>query len=340
MSAVDSLFDVPADDFDESLTDNAPHWRRERFIPLRKAALAQQLKADFPWSTTEGADFGVFCRLLEAILHHEYHARLEHLKQQYADFDPDAIRHTPAIPSHQANSGPFFRQLFDLLRRANYQRLTQTEIEDAVSAASDWGVRLQVNFTKFAQLGVFARGDIVTQRQRKHWRNFFRPEVVDVPIYQRLVVAFQVHNSDNAPRAHEGDAQGVLLKLFKNVPKQDIDMLLPGSQFQMSLLDRGRILLPTVSGLVIVTAKIINGALFAIFTGFWGVLAFLGFAGGTVGYGIKSFLGYVRTKDQYQLRLTRSLYYQNLDNNEGVLFRLLDEAEEQDFSEALFGYVL
>ncbi len=41
---------------------------------------------------------------------------------------------------------------------------------------------------------------------------------------------------------------------------------------------------------------------------------------------------------KYQLNLTESLYYQNLDNNAGVLCRLLDEAEEQENREAMLGY--
>ena len=45
-------------------------------------------------------------------------------------------------------------------------------------------------------------------------------------------------------------------------------------------------------------------------------------------------------QEKYQLNLTRSLYYQNLDNNAGVLFRLLDEAEEQEFREAIVAYWL
>src|SRR6185295_2115696 len=38
------------------------------------------------------------------------------------------------------------------------------------------------------------------------------------------------------------------------------------------------------------------------------------------------------------LQLTQSLYYQNLGNNQGVLFALLDEAEEQECREALLAY--
>ena len=59
-----------------------------------------------------------------------------------------------------------------------------------------------------------------------------------------------------------------------------------------------------------------------------------------MGYGVKSFFGYLRTKDKYQLHLTRHLYYQNLGNNKGVLFRMIHDAEEQEFREAIIAYYL
>jgi hypothetical protein len=44
------------------------------------------------------------------------------------------------------------------------------------------------------------------------------------------------------------------------------------------------------------------------------------------------------SRQTYTLQLTQSLYYQNLDNNAGVMFRLLDEAEEQEIREVLLSY--
>ncbi len=67
-------------------------------------------------------------------------------------------------------------------------------------------------------------------------------------------------------------------------------------------------------------------------------IAFLTLVGGTLGYGVRSFYGYLQTKQKYQLNLTQSLYYQNLDNNAGALCRLLNEAEEQEFREAVLAY--
>ena len=153
-----------------------------------------------------------------------------------------------------------------------------------------------------------------------------------MPLYQRLVVMFRLREHRDLRR--EIDVKPVYIKLFKNIPQQDIDMLLPATRFRLTLLDRGKIILPTLSGIAIAVYKIVQGALLVAFAGLYGVLAVLGLVGGTVGYGVKSFLGYLRTKEKYQLSLTRSLYFQNLDNNAGVLYRLLDEAEEQECLEA------
>jgi len=126
----------------------------------------------------------------------------------------------------------------------------------------------------------------------------------------------------------------VYIKLFKDIPKLDLDMLLPGTQVKMSLLDRLRIMLPTLSGLGIAIYKILLVATAPLYTS----LAFLGLVGGTVGYGVRSLYGYLNTKQKYQLNLTQSLYYQNIDNNAGVIHRLLDEAEEQENRETMLAY--
>jgi hypothetical protein len=55
---------------------------------------------------------------------------------------------------------------------------------------------------------------------------------------------------------------------------------------------------------------------------------------------VKSVFGYLNTKNKYQLNVTRNLYYQNLDSNSGVLFRILDEAEDQEFRETILAYFL
>jgi hypothetical protein len=106
----------------------------------------------------------------------------------------------------------------------------------------------------------------------------------------------------------------------------------------MSLFDRTKIVLPTLSGIALTGWKLVTGALVVAASGIYNSLALAGLAGGTISYGLRSFHGYLQTKQRYQLSLTESLYYKNLDNNAGVLMRLVDEAEEQENREALLAY--
>jgi len=313
---------------------------REHYIPLRKADLVRHLTADSTLDLEERAGLVALCKLLDATIHHQYHARLESLKQAYAPFDPDA----EARPQEQidelereAVARGLFVQFSELLERANFRRLSRDELESALNAASDWSVNVHVDLSIFEQLEVFVRGDVVGSKCRRRIANGFRLEQIEVPTYQRLALIFRLK-----PKAakQQLDSAAVVLKLFKNIPKADVEMLLPGTTVRMTLLDRGKILLPTLSGVGVTAVKLVHSAATLATASLQGMLALLGLLGGTVGYGVKSFLGYLRTRDKYHLSLTRSLYYQNLDNNAGVLFRLLDEAEEQEFRETLLGWWL
>ncbi len=330
-----------ADEKERPLGD-APHWRREHFIPIRRHALLDLLTSQADLSPPERRRLRDVTRMLDATLHQEFHWHLQAIDAAYAPFDPDDDTRTTTEWSDADRlrmRSELFRSFNHVLERANYQRLSQLQIEEAVGAASEWGVRLYIDFSVFERLEVYARGDVLGRRKRRHWRNWFREEEVDVPIYQRLVVMFSLRASPVLDS--DIDASAVYVKLFKNIPKIDVDMLLPGSRIRMTLLDRGKIFLPTVSGAAVTIAKIIKGALWAALTGtFWGLVAFIGFVIGTIGYGVKTFFGYLRTKDKYQHSLTRNLYYQNLDNNAGVFHRLLDEAEEQESREVMIAYYL
>ncbi len=312
----------------------------EHYIPLRKADLVKRLAADSSLDLDERAGLLKVCKLLEATIHHEYHDRLEALKEAYAPFDP-AADPRPLDELSEADRQHLASQLFDqfaeLLERANFRRLTREELEAALDAASDWSVNVHVDLTIFDQLEVFVRGDVVGQKTVRRLARALRAEQTEVPTYQRLAVIFRLKPA--AAKA-QLDSAAVVLKLFKNIPKADVEMLLPGTTVRMTLLDRGKILLPTLSGVGLTAMKLIHGAATLATASLQGMLALLGLLGGTVGYGVKSFLGYLRTRDKYHLSLTRSLYYQNLDNNAGVLFRLLDEAEEQDFRETLLAWWL
>lgn len=315
------------------------HWAREKYIPVRTAELARRLRSEASLTPAERSAFQQFCRLLTATFHYEFYEKLNELKDAYAPFDPDGdtlLDHRLSPSERQQRADDLFDKFGWLLEKANFERLARGDIQRALSASNDLGLRLRVNLDVFDRLEVYSRGDVMTQRTRRRWQNAFRTEVVDVPIYQRLVVIFRLHSYHTIDGHLDGET--VRIKIFKNIPKVDLEMLLPGSRVKMTLIDQSKILLPTVSGVAITGWKLFEGAMVIAVSGVYGLLTDLGLIAATLGYGAKSFFGYLRTQQKYQLSLTRNLYYQNLDNNAGVLFRLLDEAEEQECREAILAY--
>jgi len=317
----------------------AEYANREHYIPIRKTDLVELLCSDAQLPRADQEQFRRFCRGLVATLHCEYHARLEELKDAYAYFDPDSDTEPLEAPTEEERDRQIER-LFDkfiaLLERANFKRLSHSDLAAALHSASDWGINLEVDFDVFDRLEIFARGDIMGRRTRRRWRNLLRPEELAVPIYQRLVVILRLR--DHAEKTKFIDTESVYIKIFKDIPKVDLEMLLPGTRVKLSLVDRGKIVLPTLSGVVLTAWKFLQGALTLALSSAYNSIAFLSLVGGTLGYGVRSFYGYLQTKQKYQLNLTQSLYYQNLDNNAGALFRLLNEAEEQEFREAVLAY--
>jgi Protein of unknown function (DUF3754) len=313
---------------------------REHFIPLRKAELVKLLADDRSLSVEERQQFLELCKLVGSTIHFHYHQKLEELKEAYFCLDPDVDERTrePSNPPHENRQAAVVLDKFgELMERANFHKLSQEEIYSSLASASHWGLNLKLDFKTFERLDVYARGDVLGKRAVRTWRNWYREVTVDVPTFQRLAVAFRLAPaSDGAAEAH----RPIAMKLFKNIPKVDLEMLLPGTRVKMTLFDQGKILIPTLSGLGLALFKLFTKAFATALAGFSGMLGFLILLAGTIGYGVKAFMGYLNTKDKYQLSLTRSLYFQNLDNNAGVFFRLLDEAEEQEFREAVLAWWL
>jgi hypothetical protein len=312
---------------------------REHFIPLRKSDLIELLCKDKKLPAAEREPFRQFCVLVSSVFHFEYLKQLEELKDAYAVFDPDADT-KPLHPVTADERHKDEEQLFDkftaLMERANFKRLTRDEMERALQeVATVSGVATHIDLDVFERLEVFVRGDVMGRIYRRSWKKLWRKEEVRVPLYQRLVLIVKLRPHKRLDR--DIDTSRVYLKIFKDIPKADQDMLLPGARVRFSRMDQAMIIYPLAAGIGLtlynIGASIMQSSLAAV-----GSLLTWGLAGAVGGYGYKSYHSYQVKKQDYSLRLTKSLYYKSLDNNTGVLMRLLDEAEEQECRETFLAY--
>jgi hypothetical protein len=320
---------------------------REHFIPLRKSDLVELLCKDKSLSVQEREPFKQFCLLASSVFHFEYLKQLEELKDSYAPFDPDAdtrTLHPPTPEQRQKNQDALFDKFVSLMERANFKHLTRDEMHAAMSAlSSDLGLMTDVDLGVFERLEVFTRGEVMGTRTKRSWLRLGRKQEIKVPLYQRLVLAGKLRPHRRLDRDISTDP--IYLKIFKNIPKVDLDMMLPGARVRMTRLDKALIAYPLIGGVGVLLYNILNQILhdpteakkWAAASGLgaaaiWTVAAALG------GYGYKSYYSYQVKKQAYNFRLTKSLYYLSLDNNMGVLMRVLDEAEEQECRETFLAY--
>lgn len=309
---------------------------REHYIPLRKSDLVRLL-ADDPAMEPDAAErFRRLSAILSAMIHFESYRLLEELKDGYAPFDPESVTaevRKLSDAERQALLDDLFVRFGDLMRRANFKELGLQDLQSALEKASDIGINMDVDLSIFERLKVFVRGEGKAKRTVRRLWTFWRKREVVLELYQRFVIIVKMKPSARIPE--DVDTADVFLKFFRDIPKDDLEMMLPGARAVMPMSQRLKMGGSLLSGLVLlgynVFKQVVTAAVF-------GVAYLYGFFFALVGYGWRQYAGYQNTRNVYNLRLTRSLYYQNLANNAGVIACLIDEAEEQDCREALLGY--
>jgi hypothetical protein len=327
--------------------------KKFRFIPYRRQDIVDMCIQDN--IMTEDIDnFRQLSHMLDQIFHFEFHQVIEALKNAYAGIDPDSDTLRPGFHDTQADES-FVGLLDGLLEKANYQRITQADLNRAMSESSLFKISLHVEFNDFSEVSLFARGESVKVETVSSWFGL-RKKSIEFVNYERVVVYIRMRDDfEHTKHDFAGCRAGAtLLKLFRNVPKADLEMLFPNTRVRMRLMDKLLIGVPAlVSGGLVLTTKlsaslVLLGSLF----GYWfgvskqqpaefnqaSVMALLAGVAALAGYLWKQFSNFKNRKIRFMQALTKNLYFKNLDNNAGVFHRLANDAEEEESKEAILAY--
>lgn len=331
---------------------------RETFIPFKASDVIELCLEDEPsrLSETEVRAFRSLARMLSSVFHHECHQRIERLKETYAPFDPDAdtrpLNPLTETGMEQARKD-LFQGLTDVLEKANYHPLTRDELKAALANSSLFKIRLDVDFDDFEDVVFFVRGE---RRREETVKKFFRKKTIQFDLYERVAiyVRFKDHAYFEGQERDDLDftPASTVLKLFRNVPKGDLEILFPNVKVKMRGIDKLLIGVPAlIGGVAMLVTKLLSVILLvlAMFLFWMGMgkepvidakaLIAAGVALGTAGgYVLKQIGSFKNRKIRFLKALSDQLYFKNLDNNAGVIYRLISGAEEEELKEAILAY--
>ena len=321
---------------------------RERFIPRRVEQLTTDLcELPRPEDHDDTGHFCAFSRLTSALYHYEFHDRERVIIEAWERIgdDPEAAALVVA-------------ELTGLLDGANYTPVTTAELDDAMANESLISLRLEVDLDDYDEMLIYRRGSRQDVVEIPKWMGL-RSAQQTITIDRRVVVYTRVkpqswfddHKIDPADR--NLIPEHVSLKQFQNVPRADIEMLLPSTQVKLRLVDSLVVGVPAVaSGIAVLATKLLPtlGLIFLL-AGAW-----LGFRdeppeidqaalvimlGGVLtlgGFVVRQWTKLKNRRLDYLKTLTENLYLRTLGAGPGVFHTLLASAEQQEVAEVLLAY--
>lgn len=295
--------------------------------------------ADTPPTAADRTHPGPFHGIVAAVdefLSHRIATKVSELARLYRYFDPDREELTPCQGHAEAlrrlteTALPFFQ-------RAGFRQLSWEEIHASSEIATPQGINLLVQPDLYEAVMVMVLPKATTYKtHRPWWRLFFKRKDL-VEVYPRVILL--VKPDPQRFKEPDLDTDHVFLRLFRNVPVHDLEMIFPGGKVKLTWLDQVMIYYPIIAGLGLLLYQwipelmqkpiphLLTQAFLAV--GFyallkWVVMVALG------GWSWRTYSAYRGKMERYGLKLSRNLYLQTMDSNLGVFSRLAIDITQRE----------
>jgi hypothetical protein len=347
----------------------AAQTNREAFIPYRRTDLIELCIDDGQLPGEDVQKFRDFCEILTAYYHVKSQRTLEVLKDSFAPFNPDADTRTRRVPTAQDHTAMEQRlvQAFEtVLQRANYSPLSPEDLQGAFAGESLIPLKTRIDFDDYAHMVFYYRGDNFKTAQVKRW---FRQREVVVDNFERVALLLRFKEADHFAAKKQKVAElnftpgKMYLYLYKNVPRYDLELLFPNVQVSMNWLDRLLVLGPAIGAAVPLLLRVlpslllIIGVILLVIFGaefpsrlglqiddaaaqniFPVLIATMSIGMALGGFAAKQYSTYKNKRLKFLKRVTDTLFFKNLVTNQGVLYTLVDAAEEEECKEIILVY--
>lgn len=327
---------------------------REHYIPFNKEFLLEKQIAAFADDYKKTDDYKKLFDIIEHYYHYESFNLNRNLKQNYALYDPDLSEKEREHFINKSDFPIFKETLLKVLERGNYYRIDQEALDNAFKESDLIGLNLSIDFNAFKDYELYARGHHKAKEKIKKY--FFWTKEVEIEYYDRVLIYLNYSEANylKEKKVKLGkmpiDPGSIGLKIFKRVPKNDLETIFPNAIPKMSLKDKMLLWVPGVfGGLSLLSAKVIP-ALINMYDAYQtgetidllnsktslnqGLIAL----GILAAYCFRQYNNFINKKIRYSKTLSDSLYFKNVGNNSGAFYSLLNSSEEEALKETILAY--
>ncbi|MFH7000210.1 DUF3754 domain-containing protein [Flavobacterium sp. FlaQc-57] len=327
---------------------------REHYIPFNKEFLLEQQIIPFAKDPKNSTDFKRLFDIIEHYYHYEAFNLNRNLKQNYALFDPDLSLKERKTFINKSDFSVFKETLLTVLDQGNYTRIDQETLDKAFQDSDLIGLKLSIDFNAFQDYELYVRGHHKSKEKVKKY--FFWKKEIEIEYYDRVLIYLHYNDTHflKKKKVKLGkmpiEPGSVVLKIFKRVPKNDIETIFPNAIPRMSTTDKLLLWVPGIfGGISLLSAKVIP-ALITMYDAYQtgetidllnsktslnqGLIAL----GILSAYCFRQYNNFINKKIKYSKILSDSLYFKNLGNNSGAFYSLLNSSEEEILKETILAY--
>jgi hypothetical protein len=189
---------------------------------------------------------------------------------------------------------------------------------------------------------LYKLGEVTIEDERTSMLGM-KKEAVTIEAFDRIIQILEFHEEPwfkerKRMKHYQGDeGRGLHIRLFKTVPKLDLETIFPNTSPMMRGVDKIKIGAPLIGGLVTVALKF-GPLLIGVSAGDTSLSLIGGICAALGTYMMKTWMSYQKTREKYQTQVSKDLYFKGQANNAAVLNMIVDLGEEQEVKEALLAY--
>ena len=294
--------------------------QREHFIPIWHEVILSKALEDPRLNEQERAKLAEFSEMLQEHYHLDYHKCFLELKHCFAPFDPDSeVVFKPQIREEEKEA--YQQRLLELVKvfltAGNYQTLSTDQLNACLDLQPSIGLKVVADTKEFSVFHIYYRGIHDAETDEKIW--FFWHKKRRMKELKRIFIIARYNE------AHGGN---ILVKQFRNIPVDQLQVMLPGVKLQMPVLAWLKAGGSFVGSLLTVAFRMAIGS----FLGFLALLT--AFVSGCV----KFTFGMLHSRTKCMQMYSTNLYHKSLSNNVAAINQLVDQAETQEVKEAFLAY--